>query len=85
MMFSYNTNLNLKDIIAGNYKINETSVTKFLGIHLDEKLNLVNHITKMPMKVSKSDGLLYKLNRFLPDTILKTLYTSLIYIDPIEN
>ena len=31
------------------------------------------------MKVAKSIGLLYKLNRFLPETILSTLYTSLIH------
>ena len=31
------------------------------------------------MKVAKSIGLSYKLNRFLPETILKTLYTSLIH------
>ena len=31
------------------------------------------------MKVAKSIGLLYKLNRFVPETILKTLYTSLIH------
>ena len=33
----------------------------------------------MSMKVAKSIGLLYKLNRFLPETILETLYTSLIH------
>ena len=33
----------------------------------------------MSMKVAKSIGLLYKLNRFLPETILKTLYISLIH------
>ena len=33
----------------------------------------------MSMKVAKSIGLLYKLDRFLPETILKTLYTSLIH------
>ena len=32
----------------------------------------------MSMKVTKSIGLLYKLNRFLPETILKALYTSFI-------
>ena len=32
----------------------------------------------MSMKVAKLIGLLYKLNRFLPETIHKTLYTSLI-------
>ena len=53
--------------------------TTFLGIHLDRKFNFVNNITEMPMKVAKSIGLLYKLNRFLPETILKTSYTSLIH------
>ena len=33
----------------------------------------------MSMKVAKSIGLLYKLNHFLSETILKTLYTSLIH------
>ena len=33
----------------------------------------------MSMKVEKPIGLLYKLNRFLPETIIKTLYTSLIH------
>ena len=59
--------------------MNETSVAKFSGIHLDKKMILVKHITEMSIKVAKSIGLLYKLNRFLPDTILKTLYTSLIH------
>ena len=31
------------------------------------------HITEMTMKVAKSIGLFYKLNSFLPETILKTL------------
>ena len=64
---------------VGNNTINETSVTKFLGIHLDKKLNFVNHITEISMKVAESIRLLYKLNHFLSETILKTLYTSLIH------
>ena len=46
---------------------------------LTKKSNFVHHITAMSMKVAKSIGLLYKLNRFLPDNILKSLYTSLIH------
>ena len=49
----------------------------FLGIHLNKKNNFVKIITEMSMKVAKSIGLLYKLNSLLPETILKTLYTSL--------
>ena len=79
MLFSYHKTVNFPDISVGNNTINETSVTKFFGIHLDKKINFVNHITEMSMKVEKSIGLLYKLNRFLPETILKTLYTSLIH------
>ena len=52
---------------------------KFLGILLDKKLNFVNHMTEMSMKVAKSIGLLYELYRFLPETLLKTLYNSLIH------
>ena len=79
MLFFYNKNVNFPHISVGNNTINETSVTKFLGIHLDKKLNFVNHITETFMKVAKSIGLLYKLNRFLPETILKTLYISFIH------
>ena len=45
MLFSYNKNVNFPDISVGNNAINKTSVTKFLGIHLDKKLHFVNHIT----------------------------------------
>ena len=44
-----------------------------------QKINFVNHITEMSIKVDKLIWLLYKLNRFLPESILKTLYTSLIH------
>ena len=79
MLFSYNKNANFPIIKIGNNKINETSDPKFLGIHLDKKLNFVNHITEMTIKAAKSIRLLYKLNSFPPGTILKTLYTSLIH------
>ena len=37
MLFSYNKNVNFIIIEIGINKINETSVTNFLGIHLDNK------------------------------------------------
>ena len=49
-----------------------------MGIHLHKKIKFVNHTTEMPMKVAKSIGLLYKLNRLIRETI-KTLYTSIIH------
>ena len=38
MLFSNNKNVNFPIIKIGNNKINETSLTKFLGIHLDKKI-----------------------------------------------
>ena len=74
MLFSCNKDVKFPIIKRSNNKIDETSVFKFLGIHLDKKMGFANHMTEMSMKVAKSSGLLYKLNRFLPETILKTLY-----------
>ena len=37
MLFSYNKDVNFPDISVVNNTINETSVTKFFGIHLDKK------------------------------------------------
>ena len=52
MLFSYGKDVNFPDISVSNNTINENSVTKFLSIHLDKKLKLVNHITEMSMKVA---------------------------------
>ena len=62
-----------------NNQIGKTSVAKFLGIHLDKKLNFKNHMTEVSLKVAKSIGFLYKLYLFLPEIILITLYISLIH------
>ena len=40
-------------------------------------MNFVNHITEMSIKVAKSIGLLYKLNCFLPELLLKRYALSL--------
>ena len=57
MRFYYHKNVNLPIIKMGNNKINEPSVTKFVGIHLDQKCHFVNYITEISMKVTKSIGL----------------------------
>ena len=54
MLFSYNKNVNFQIIKIGNNTIiNEASVTKCLGMHLDKKLNLINHVTEMSITVCK--------------------------------
>ena len=58
--------------------IHQTNSIKFLGIHIDEKLNFKNHIEHISSKTSKNVGLIYRLSKFLPIHILKYLYHSLV-------
>ena len=47
---SYNKIVNFPVIKIGNNKINKTYVAIFLGMHLDKRFNIVNHITEMSIK-----------------------------------
>ena len=77
ILFSYNKNIKLPKIKIGNNVILETSVTKFLGIHIDKNLTFKHHINEISIKLSKTIGLLFKLNKFLPHNILKIIYQSI--------
>ena len=79
MLLSYNKDIKLPTIKIGKNKIQRTSVTKFLGIHLDQNLTFKTHINEISRKTSKTAGLLYKLRSFLPSNVLKTIYQSLMH------
>ena len=50
----------------------------FLGLTIDEHLNWKSHIQKVSNEVSRSIGVLNRLKKFLPITILRILYNALI-------
>ena len=52
---------------------------KFLGVHIDRHLTFNDHINYLSLKISRSVGLLYKLNKYLPQSVLLKLYYSLIH------
>ena len=52
---------------------------KYLGIYLDENLSWSSHVNSIGTKISKSIGIIRRLNRVLPEKILKTLYYALIH------
>ena len=78
ILFNYKQNYELPLIKIGEFKIKEAKVMKFLGIHLDQHLTFHEHIAAITSKLSKSVGILYRLNKYLPPNILKLLYASLI-------
>ena len=63
----------------GENIIEETDSIRFLGINIDNNLTFRDHINKISIKIAKSVGLLFKLNKFLPPNILKLIYTALIH------
>ena len=78
IIFNYRKNIAIESIKFANHDIERTRSIKFLGIIIDENLSFKNHIDHISSKTSKSVGLLYRLSRFLPINVLKTLYHSLV-------
>ncbi len=72
-----------KKIIQPNIQINGYNIEfvknfMFLGITINNKLNLNSHINKVTNKISKTVGILNKLRSFLPSGELQTIYNTLI-------
>ena len=81
MIFSYKTIVKFpveNSIIFGSHTLKCTTHLKFLGIVIDNNLSFTHHIDYLSKKVSKSIGILYKINKSLPTDILKSIYISLI-------
>lgn len=76
--------INEKIEIKINQKtIKENNYAKYLGVLIDKNLTWNEHIQSINFKISKGNGILYKLRDFVSKQILRTLYYSFIqpYID----
>ena len=78
IIFSYKKSIELPTIKIGENDIQQTQYTKFLGVLFDQHLTFNEHINYVSAKISKSIGILYKLNKYLPQNILTTLYLTLV-------
>ena len=67
------------DIKIENTSINRTSVTKILGILLDDQLSFKQHVQSVTLKVSKFLYIMYKLRNHFPTKVAISLYYSLVY------
>jgi hypothetical protein len=59
--------------------IEKAGCTKFLGIHIDDKLKWDIHISKIKSRLSSSLYAINKIKHFAPINILTTLYYSMVY------
>jgi len=60
-------------------RIESVQRAKYLGILIDEKLNLIDHIKNLEIKISRSVGILSKLKYYLPEGALLKLYYSMVH------
>ena len=67
-----------KTVKLNNVVIPLVSTVKFLGIYIDSQLNWKPHIECISNKISKNIGIIYRLSKFIPQSILRILYCSLI-------
>ena len=78
MILSYKRLLHLTNIKIGSATIEETNNIKLLRIIFDKHLTFKNYVDVIARKISKSVGILFKLSKYRPLEIIKTLYYSLI-------
>ena len=74
----------IKDHITikiNNKAIVEKECIKYLGVLIDSTLSWNHHISNVSKKVSRSLGVMYKLRTFVPLSVMKSVYHSLIYSD----
>ena len=79
IVFSYRNEPDLPTLQLGTGDISSTDQIKFLGVTLDKNLNFKPHINTVLNKMSKSVGVMYRLNQFLPSQTLLSIYYSLVY------
>ena len=65
-------------------KINKKAIAekksiKYLGVLIDSTLSWKQHISNVSKKISRTLGVMYKLRIFLPLSVMKSVYYSLIY------
>ena len=76
---SFRNDVSFPPLKFENNFISQIAYTKFLGIYIDENLRFQEHVNFISSKLSKSLGILFRLNKFFPHHILKNLYYSLIH------
>ena len=79
MLFTFKREQQKLEIQINDTFIEEKTVTSFLGVQIDNKLNWKAHIAHICNKVSKAIAILRFVRYCYPKNILKMIYMSLIY------
>jgi len=81
MLFKPNQYVNIDNFVLqiGNNVVEKVQCTKFLGLHIDDKLQWTSHIKHCKAKISSSLYAIRSVKHVLSTEHLRTLYFSLIH------
>lgn len=66
------------EIKIDNVKIERVAQTKFLGVILNQTLSWDDHIHMIKQKIVKNSGIILRIRKHIPPTVLVSLYQTLI-------
>ena len=72
-----NADIDSQNLSINNKIIKRVSQTKFLGVIIDDKLSWKPHILSLNKKLSSACGRIYRIKKFLPESLYKQIYHSL--------
>ena len=78
-VFSNRMSVSLSSIKIRNCNIECVSSIRFLGVVLDCNLKFDKHVNNISVKISKSLGILSKVNKVLPRNILTMIHHSIVH------
>ena len=72
-----------RNVIYPNLKVNNSNIERvtqfnFLGVILHSHMTCNKHINHISMKIARSIGILYRLRNVYPESVLFTIYNTLI-------
>ena len=70
--------LKANDIKINNQILAEVSNAKYLGVHIDNKLQWNTHINNVKLRLSKGVSILAKIRHYVPSSVLRSLYFTFI-------
>ena len=69
---------NIPHLMINDIPIKQTQNFDFLGLTISETMQWNSHINKVANKISKTIGVMYRIKRFVDQSILKLIYNALI-------
>ena len=67
------------NLVIGKYKLEQTTLVKYLGLQGDDKLSWQPHVEEICKRVSTFIGIFYKIRNKLSQEAKRTLYFATVF------